>query len=176
VLCFAETDDGIRVISLRKADDREVKRYGRERPASSLTDEDGEVRELQDEDFVRARRFGQLPAIMQRSPRGVRGTQKAPTKALISMRVSRDVLVRFRAPGEGWQTRMDEALREWIERPTRERQAIRRSRALGLPSSPVLFQPRDGTRRHSSGVIFAAFRRHDQKILSLRKQGLDLFT
>lgn len=28
VLCFAETDDGIRVISLRKANDREVKRYG----------------------------------------------------------------------------------------------------------------------------------------------------
>ena len=29
VLCFTETDDGIRVISLRKANDREVKRYGR---------------------------------------------------------------------------------------------------------------------------------------------------
>jgi uncharacterized DUF497 family protein len=28
VLCFTETDDGIRVISLRKANDREVKRYG----------------------------------------------------------------------------------------------------------------------------------------------------
>lgn len=46
----------------------------------------------------------------------VRGKQKAPTKALISLRVSRDVLGRFRATGEGWQTRMDEALREWIER------------------------------------------------------------
>ncbi|MEA3061299.1 MAG: uncharacterized protein QOJ94_1080 [Sphingomonadales bacterium] len=28
VLCFVETDEGIRVISLRKANDREVKRYG----------------------------------------------------------------------------------------------------------------------------------------------------
>jgi uncharacterized DUF497 family protein len=28
VLCFTTTDDGIRVISLRKANDREVKRYG----------------------------------------------------------------------------------------------------------------------------------------------------
>lgn len=28
VLCFTETDDGIRVISLRKANDREVRRYG----------------------------------------------------------------------------------------------------------------------------------------------------
>lgn len=29
VLCFTETDDGIRVISFRKANDREVKRYGK---------------------------------------------------------------------------------------------------------------------------------------------------
>ena len=28
VLCFTETDEGIRVISLRKANGREVKRYG----------------------------------------------------------------------------------------------------------------------------------------------------
>lgn len=28
VLCFTETNDGIRVISLRKANDREVKQYG----------------------------------------------------------------------------------------------------------------------------------------------------
>jgi uncharacterized protein len=28
VLCFAETSDGIRVISFRKANSREVKRYG----------------------------------------------------------------------------------------------------------------------------------------------------
>lgn len=28
VLCFTLTDDGIRVISLRKANDREVRRYG----------------------------------------------------------------------------------------------------------------------------------------------------
>lgn len=29
VLCFAETVEGIRVISLRKANDREVRRYGK---------------------------------------------------------------------------------------------------------------------------------------------------
>ena len=29
VLCFAETSDGIRVISFRKANDREVKRYAK---------------------------------------------------------------------------------------------------------------------------------------------------
>lgn len=81
-----------------------------------LTDEEGEVRELLDEDFARLKRFHELPAEMQAKLRGVRGKQKAPTKALISLRVSRDVLGRFRATGDGWQRRMDEALREWIER------------------------------------------------------------
>lgn len=81
-----------------------------------LTDEEGEVRELLDEDFARMKRFHELPADMQRTLRGIRGKQKAPTKELISLRVSRDVLGRFRATGAGWQTRMDEALREWIER------------------------------------------------------------
>lgn len=85
-------------------------------PMKPLTDAEGEVRELQDEDFARAKRFDALPKEMQAKLRRVRGKQKAPTKELISLRVSRDVLGRFRATGDGWQTRMDEALREWIER------------------------------------------------------------
>jgi uncharacterized protein (DUF4415 family)/uncharacterized DUF497 family protein len=90
--------------------------WQRETPLPPLTDEEGEVRELRDEDFARGLRFDQLPPEMQAKLRRPRGKQKAPTKALISLRVSRDVLGRFRATGEGWQTRMDEALREWIER------------------------------------------------------------
>jgi uncharacterized protein len=34
VLCFVETTDGIRVISFRKANSREVKRYAKARPAN----------------------------------------------------------------------------------------------------------------------------------------------
>lgn len=81
-----------------------------------LTDEGGEVRELTDDDFARALRFDQLTPEHQKLLRGVRGAQIAPTKQQISLRVSRDVLERFRATGRGWQTRMDQALREWIER------------------------------------------------------------
>lgn len=81
-----------------------------------LTDEEGEVRELTDEDFKHFKRFDELPAEMQAKLRAIRGKQKAPTKELISLRVSRDVLGRFRATGRGWQTRMDDALREWIDR------------------------------------------------------------
>ena len=44
-----------------------------------------------------------------------RGPQKAPTKTLVSMRYSQEVLDYFRASGPGWQTRMDEALKQWIQ-------------------------------------------------------------
>jgi uncharacterized protein (DUF4415 family) len=42
------------------------------------------------------------------------GPQKAPTKERISIRLSRDVVETFRASGEGWQTRIDNALREYV--------------------------------------------------------------
>ena len=37
------------------------------------------------------------------------------TKERITIRLSRDVLNQFRASGEGWQTRLDEALKEWLK-------------------------------------------------------------
>ena len=36
------------------------------------------------------------------------------TKERITIRLSRDVVMQFRATGEGWQTRMDVALRQYI--------------------------------------------------------------
>jgi uncharacterized protein (DUF4415 family) len=44
--------------------------------------------------------------------RGQRGPQKAPTKQLVSLRLDPDVLEHFRSTGEGWQSRMNEALRQ----------------------------------------------------------------
>ena len=46
--------------------------------------------------------------------RGQRGPQKAPTKAVVKLRVDPDVVSYFRATGRGWQTRMNEALRQFI--------------------------------------------------------------
>ena len=85
-------------------------------PMKPLSEADGEVPELSDVDFARAKRLSDLPESLQAKLGKGRGPQKTPTKELISLRVSRDVLARFRATGEGWQTRMDEALREWVER------------------------------------------------------------
>ncbi|SNS20762.1 Uncharacterized conserved protein, DUF4415 family [Sphingomonas laterariae] len=43
-----------------------------------------------------------------------RGAQKKPTKVSTTIRLSPDVLAHFRASGEGWQSRIDAALKEWI--------------------------------------------------------------
>jgi uncharacterized protein (DUF4415 family) len=43
----------------------------------------------------------------------------APKEA-INIRLSADVLERFRATGQGWQTRMDSALKQWLVEHGRE--------------------------------------------------------
>lgn len=45
---------------------------------------------------------------------GVRGAQKAPKKIVITIRLSPDVLEKFKATGNGWQTRIDTSLRQFI--------------------------------------------------------------
>ncbi len=39
-------------------------------------------------------------------------------KVLVSIRYSPEVIEYFRATGKGWQTRMDDALKQWIESHT----------------------------------------------------------
>ena len=48
--------------------------------------------------------------------RGKRGPQKAPTKKLVSLRLSPEVIDHFRSTGRGWQTRIDTTLREAIRK------------------------------------------------------------
>jgi uncharacterized protein (DUF4415 family) len=48
--------------------------------------------------------------------RGKRGPQKAPTKKLISLRLSHEVVEHFKAGGPGWQTRIDSALLKAIKK------------------------------------------------------------
>ena len=42
--------------------------------------------------------------------RGKRGPQKSPTKKLVSLRLSSEVIDHFRSTGPGWQTRIDSTL------------------------------------------------------------------
>ena len=53
-------------------------------------------------------------ALAQKRTRGQRGPQQAPTKQLVSVRYSPEVLQYFKATGAGWQTRMNDALLEWV--------------------------------------------------------------
>lgn len=48
--------------------------------------------------------------------RRTRGPNRQPTKEQVAVRYSPEVLAYFRATGAGWQTRMDEALREYVAR------------------------------------------------------------
>src|ERR1700716_584763 len=62
-------------------------------------------------DFRRAKPFVKMFPALAKSRR-VRGPQKQPTKVAVSLRLSREVVERFKADGPGWQTRMDEALKK----------------------------------------------------------------
>lgn len=80
-----------------------------------LIDDEGEVRELTAEDFKHAISFSELPEAEQRILASrKRGPQKAATKEMISIRLSRDVVERLRASGKGWQARVDAHLRKWV--------------------------------------------------------------
>ena len=85
--------------------------------AGALSDPDNPP--LTDADFARMRPAAEvLPKSLLRR-RGERGPQKAPVKTLVSIRLSPDVLEHFRASGEGWQTQIDDALRDVVEKQRR---------------------------------------------------------
>ena len=45
---------------------------------------------------------------------GQRGPGRRAKKVLLSVRYSPEVVEYFKSTGEGWQTRMDEALKDWM--------------------------------------------------------------
>ena len=80
-----------------------------------LIDTDGEVRELTAEDMAKFKPAAEVLSLSLRKKLGVRGPQRTPTKERITIRLSREVVEQFRESGEGWQTRVDAALREWLK-------------------------------------------------------------
>ncbi len=86
------------------------------KPDPELIDQDNP--EWTKADFARAVPFSKLPRSLQNKLRAVRGPQKAPTKERITIRLSPEVVAQFRATGDGWQTRVDAALKDWLESHT----------------------------------------------------------
>lgn len=82
-----------------------------------VIDDDGEVGDLSGVDPALFKPFSSLPESLQTKLRGIqRGRPKAAvTKERITIRLSPDVVRTFRATGDGWQTRVDAALRDWLK-------------------------------------------------------------
>lgn len=47
--------------------------------------------------------------------RRARGANKRPRKEQVAVRYDAEILAYFRATGKGWQTRMNDALKEWLK-------------------------------------------------------------
>lgn len=74
---------------------------------------DDENPEWTDEMSRASVRLADLPASLQAKLRG--RPKAAVTKERITIRLSPEVVGAFRATGDGWQTRMDGALRDWLK-------------------------------------------------------------
>ncbi len=90
----------------------------------SLTNKEGEVRELTKKDIRTMRSASDvLPenmlAMLATRKRGQRGPQKKPPKISVTARYSPEVVKYFKVEGRGWQVRMDEALKQWIKKHPR---------------------------------------------------------
>lgn len=72
---------------------------------------DAELAEFRPASEVLPQLLGQAraDALMKRRGRPA----SAITKAAISLRIDPDIVAAFKADGDGWQTRMNDALRDW---------------------------------------------------------------
>jgi uncharacterized protein (DUF4415 family) len=67
--------------------------------------------ELTAVEIAKAKPFAEVFPELAASIRRGRGPNKAPTKKLVSIRLSGKVLDTYKAKGPGWQSRIDEDLR-----------------------------------------------------------------
>ncbi len=83
-----------------------------------MIDDDGEVRELTKEDFKTFRPFSELPQELQekllainRGPVTFRAVEDTVTVPL-----PKSTAMRLEETGDGWERRVDEILRNWLDR------------------------------------------------------------
>ncbi|MGP9811864.1 BrnA antitoxin family protein [Rhodopseudomonas sp. NSM] len=73
--------------------------------------DDADSPELTDEQIAALRPLAEVLPELAASIRRGRGPNKAPTKKLVSLRLSREVIDKYKAGGDGWQSRIDADLR-----------------------------------------------------------------
>lgn len=55
-------------------------------------------------------------------PKRIRGPQKEPLKSPVSIRLNRDVVEYFKSQGRGWQTRINDALADYVKSKREEKE------------------------------------------------------
>jgi uncharacterized protein (DUF4415 family) len=70
--------------------------------------------ELSAADIAEMRPFAEALPQLATKLRRARGRQAAATKISTTIRLSPDVIGFFKSGGQGWQSRIDEALKEWV--------------------------------------------------------------
>ena len=84
---------------------------------TTLIDDEGEVRELTVTDLREFKPASEVLPLKLQKTLGMspRGPQRAPKKVSTTIRLSNDVVQAFRSTGDGWQTRVDAALKDWLK-------------------------------------------------------------
>ena len=74
-----------------------------------------DIPEWTEADFAVAKRASEIPELADLVRKG-RGPQKRPTKRPMSIRLSPEVLDFFQGQGDGWQRKIDDALKDYVKR------------------------------------------------------------
>jgi uncharacterized protein (DUF4415 family) len=79
--------------------------------AAAMADPDARpYTEAEWEEARKRRQFGRPPIVRVGRP-----SLAAPKKAPVTLRLDVDVLAALKATGKGWQTRVNDAMREWVK-------------------------------------------------------------
>ncbi len=83
---------------------------GKDRPATRA-----ETAARKDAVMVNKGGYAAVREALAKKRQGQRGAQQRPTKLAVTVRYNPEVIAYFKATGAGWQTRMNDALREWVD-------------------------------------------------------------
>jgi uncharacterized DUF497 family protein len=128
VVVFARLGrEGISIISMRPATAQKgnFMKSAKKKAGYSAKDlrEVSDNPELTKADFAKARPFGDVFPDLAASIRRGRGPSKSPTKKQVTLRISPEVIEYFKSTGAGWQSRIDETLRQAVKRKAMKRKA-----------------------------------------------------
>ncbi|MHB8950766.1 MAG: BrnA antitoxin family protein [Rhodoferax sp.] len=103
-----ETRSGRVIIMPTPAEEAQINAGIAADPDSPEWTQEDFARALPAREFFSAEVYAQLCAMRQRGPKD------KPLKVPTTIRFDADVLAALKASGKGWQTRVNEAMREWV--------------------------------------------------------------